>query len=344
MKTALSIFLLMAAPAFALPDAQPAQAVTAQSLSAEMDGYLAFLGRFSALPQTPFADVARDVVSGLKGGRYDALVMGETHTNPNELAAGVALVKDVKAAGIPIGMLLRESNLFPDTSFLAPETLVRTFANQFEPDAPIAKVIPMLNGGILITYTGHSHTSRTIRDNALAIKSFFGSYGPGKKLMTTIQDSLEKNGRKPVIVAMITEDSILDRISFMTLAEVTKNVTLPQAARQLDYLIRIWESKLPQRMKTGQLYFVRDPRHPEFYAGITSGQRMPLKLLAVKKTLVLPELAQWAGNTVLRGVECLPQMDETGTYFRVVVHKTGSDETFDRYISAATGQFVNMPS
>ena len=358
MKTILAAFLLAALPSIPPASAQSAASDAAflnalragheglalkaftrgladRGIAQRLSNYLDWYDLMERQPAADAAAMSRIVVDGLRSGAYTGLILGESHGVDDEDRAGRKLMSDVLDAGIPVGAFLREENLFPRTEPLdARRVRVLTYRNQFNPEADVQAGFKAAGKKILISYTGCAHT-------AVAIKDFFlytleegktWHYERGKRDMPTVEESFRGHHKKPLIVAMSAEDSVLSKIQSLFLKSlVGEGTDLPRLREDLVALVPIWNAQMAAYPARREIAFVRSPVQSDLYAGLTPTERRAFAVEAVSRILALPELAAWLGTDRIKGVESLrggsftpPNTRET--HYEVVVHKFSGEE------------------
>lgn len=306
------------------------------AISARLDELLGMFHQLELQPAMDLSAMSREVVQGLNSGAYNGVILGESHSVQPEINAGITIVKDILAAH-GIGAFSRESNIFPTADFLAEQGVpVLTFKNQFKPDPDVAAGLKAAGGKLLVTYTGHAHTSTRLKNYILytLLEGKPLGYAAGGKDMPTVEDSFLAARKKPVIVAMAAESRVLRRIEQLFLRGFIgeKGVSGAEYLGNLRALRAVWSDKvLTCPAHTEDIYFVRSPEQANLFVGITPGERRPLAVDAVISALSLPEFSAWLGEDTLKTVESLRASDETGVSHRVVARKL-SGETFERTI------------
>lgn len=299
---------------------------------------LAYLGWYDVMERQPgvgAAAMSAAVVAGLTSGRYTGLILGESHGVNAEDAAGRLIVGDALSAGLPIGAFLREEYLFPHTKGLdAARVPVLTYKNQFKPEDDVRAGLKAAGGKLLISYTGCAHTS-------VALKDFFlysleegktWHYERGKHDMPTVEESFRQHGKRPLIVAMVNEETVLSMIQQLFLKSLSDGTDRPRLSADLDAVLGAWNEQMaayPRR--PGPIAFVRSPDQPELYAGLTPSERRAFELEAVRRVLDLPELAAWLGGGAIKSVESLrggsftpPNTREW--HYDVIVHRASGGD------------------
>ena len=323
---------------FHIPAASPASRETAGlSAADQLDDWLGLFGRLELQPELGLDEITAEVTGGLRSGLYDGLIMGESHGIQPEIDAGIVITKAVlKAKGI--GAFSRESNLFPDTGFLEEKGVpVLTFKNQFKPGPDVQAGFQAAGEGLLATYTGHVHTSRLLKDyflyTLLEGKPF--GYGVNGKDMVTVEDSFLTAGKRPVIVGMVTEARVLNRIEqlFLRRSITADGVDASDYLAGLRAMRSAWEKRVMAYPRHDRdIYFVRSPGQPNLFVGITPCDRRPLAAEAVLEVLAGDDFKAWIGAEKMKYVESLWSSDETGIHYRVVARKF-SGETFERTVT-----------
>jgi hypothetical protein len=313
---------------------QTTRALADSGLEKRLDERLGWYDALEAQPAFGAAALSALIVDALRRGERRSLILGETHGVPVEQAAARGFVGALLDAGVPVGVFLREENLYPETGPLAARRVpVLTYRNQFEPEADVKAALKAAKGKLLISYTGAAHTAQHPKDyfqNTLLEAIPFG-YGPGLKDMPTVEDSLERRGLKPLIVAMLAESHAVERIQHMFLKDLPEDSSdLPALRRNLDALLSLWSRRLarwPSRAEP--IVFARDPRQADVIVGLTPGERRPLDLVAAAQVLALPEAAAWLGAARLTSVESLAGSSSgadgrvTERHWDVVLHAAG---------------------
>jgi len=295
-------------------------------IAEKLDRWMSVLHELETQPVLDLSAVSEDVLKGLKEGTYNGVILGESHSSAPEIASGIALVKDILGTR-GIGAFSRENFTFPDASFLEENKIpVLTFRNQFLPEADVKAGLKAAKKGILVTHTGHAHTARRLKDYILytleAGKNM--GYAPGGKDMPTVEDAFLKAGKKPVIVSMMTEETVLRRVERLFFAHLAgKNgVYANELLSDLQALGRVWDAKVSRYPSSpGKIFFVRFPGQNNFFVGITPGERKLSAMDAVAKVLPLPELAAWLGGEKIKFVESLFMSGPDGVSYKVVIHK-----------------------
>jgi len=306
------------------------------AIAAQLDEWLGLFDGLVRQPSLDLAAVSQEVLGGLGSGAYNGVILGESHGIPAEIASGISLTKDILAAR-GIGAFSRERETFPTIDFLeAAGVPVLTFKNQFKPEPDVQAGLKAAGKKLLVTYTGHAHTAVRLKNyflyTLLEGKPF--GYGPGGKDMVTVEDSFLKEGKKPVIVAMLTEARVLNRVQQLFLRKFIPEggTTGEEYLVNLRVLRTAWESKvLAYPAHAEDIYFVRAPEQANLMVGLTPGERKPLTLDAVIQVLSMPEFGAWAGSDKLKIVESLWGSDENGVSYRVVAHKF-SGEKFEHVV------------
>lgn len=307
-----------------------------EAISAQLDQWLGVFDGFQRQPAMDAKAMSDEVTAGLESGRYKGLIMGESHGTQAEFDAGIMIVKDV-LAGHGIGAFSRERETFPDTGFLeAAGVPVLTFKNQFKPDPDVQAGFSAARRKLLVTYTGHAHTSVRLKDyfvfTLLEGKPF--GYVPGGKDMPTVEESFLAKRKKPVIVAMLTEARVLRRVEQLFLRKLAgdSGVYGGELLANLRIVRELWEKKvLSYPVHKEDIYFARSPEQDNLFAGITPGERKPLALDAVLQVLTMPEFTAWLGSDKIRIMESLWGSDSSGVSYRVVAHKFNG-ETFEQTV------------
>jgi hypothetical protein len=309
------------------------------AIAAQFDEWLAVYNGFLAGSALDTAGMSREITAGLAAGRYNGVILGETHGVQAEFDAGITLTKDIlRAHGI--GAFSREHNLFPDDGFLgAAGVPVLTMKNQFKPEPDVNAGLGAARGRLLVTYTGHVHT-------AVKLKNYFVftllegrpfGYSPGGKDMPTVEEAFIKAGKRPVIAAMLSEERVLRRVEQLFLRKfIPADGAVPAEFLQNLRLLRgLWAEKVEAAPQgPGPIYFVRSPEQDNLFAGLTPGDRRPLAVGAVLEALDNAEFLAWAGADRLRMVEALWASDDGGVFYRVVARKF-SGEIFERTVKPA---------
>jgi hypothetical protein len=185
---------------------------------------------------------------------------------------------------------------------------VLTYRNQFVPEPDLAKALDKAGRGLVISYTGAAHTAKPPKDYFLytLLEGLWAGYGPGKKDMPTVEDSLDRRGRAPLIVAMLAEQHVVGRIQQMLLADiVAASPDLPALRSNVDSVLDLWARRFAQWPPREALAFAQDPRQPNVYVGMTPADRRPLELVAVARVLADPDLPAWLGPSRVTIVESL---------------------------------------
>lgn len=310
---------------------ETARASVQEARLLELLGPLDVWLRAPSLDADAMAAVVRD---GLGSGRFDGLVLGESHSVRDEIAFGERVVAEHAPR---LARFLKERNTFRDTSALrAAGVPVEVFPNQFKPVAEVERALRRSRGRPVATYTGHAHTADRLKDYLLYTLregERFG-YGPGGKDMPTVEDGFRAAGARPLIVAMATEARFLRRVESMLLRERMDDAPrAPVLLARVEALLDVWTRVLARYPRRSALYFVRDA-DSDLYLGLTPAAKTPMDALATRELLRDAAFADWAGDSRLRLVESLwgsaPGPDGAPVITRTVVAHALSGETFTR--------------
>ena len=282
-------------------------------LSKEIADRLGWYGQLDQKPGISAQSMSRIVVQGLKKGTYDAVIMGESHDNPIEQSAAHLIIGNILASGVHIGAFMSEATtvengapvgLFSPEPFINAHVSTGLFVNQFNPEADIERGLKMAGSGILITYTGSVHTSIAMRNYSQeSLKEpdlGWNKIFPGRP---TVEQSILRHQKHPIIIAMRDESSVLNWIEYSAIAQTSKNTNRTAFKENLAALKRAWDEEMSHLASRSTIGFIRSPNQPNLYLGITPSDRRPLEIEALIKTIHLPEFSQWIGNNKIISTE-----------------------------------------
>jgi len=326
-------FLLPSAPAHAglNRDAAFAAALDSKPLALEAaaskrrarwdDRLRKWLGPFDAAMSDAGLDpaaMAAATAAELGAGRYDALILGESHSVAAEQRAA-GLILRAAASARPVGAIIFENTdivnhstgarstkfIFPDTDWLAPAGIAAFgYKDHFNPEADLRAGLKAAGAGVFVSYTGSAHSCDRVKDHILhTLKVYFGPYGRTLDL-TTVEDVLRAKGRKPLIVAMVTEDYFVSRLQTLAIADVLDSQDrLEGVLTELDAAAKAWETRFQSYPSRADIRFVKTAQQSALFLGMTPGDRRPAQLSALLETLRSPELAAWLGGRKIKGLE-----------------------------------------
>ncbi|MBI5201919.1 MAG: hypothetical protein HY925_10065 [Elusimicrobia bacterium] len=287
---------------------------------------------------TPAAVLA-EVADGLAARRYKSLILGESHSVPEEKAFAKELLDLLLARGLKPASFIREQYTYDDASALtAAGVPVLDFRNQFQPEPEIDAALKKYRG-LPATYSGHAHSCDRVKDyvqNVLLAGLPFG-YGPGKKDMPTIEDSFEARGLKPAIVSMVEEEGMLSRIERMFLKDATAATpdlaSLRQGLKEASDAFKARMAALPGPAKG--IHFFRHPKQANLVLGITRDERRPLAIDSALEALSDPSVEAWLAGAPVESLESLRHSwgeadGSVRTGYTVILHK--SDDRLEREI------------
>lgn len=283
---------------------------------------LSWYGRAELPPGIDAARLSHAVVQGLRAGDYDSVVLGESHSNPQEVEAAETLIGAILESGLPVGAFLQEAadvvagdgkkgepvgifkNLRPLAAAKVPNLLMKS---QFAPDPDVEAGLAAAGKRLLITYSGSAHTSERARDlliKTLKIRDLgWGAVVPGRPV---IEQSLKRKRRKPVIIAMMEEAQILGAVESAVLEEASDGAPLARWQADLAAAREALEQAVAPFAPGSEIRFVQVPEQPGFYIGIAPGDRRPHVLTAALKASRSPELARWLGSRKVKRVSVWP--------------------------------------
>lgn len=300
------------------------------------------------------AGMAREAAADLGAGKHDALILGESHGIPAEQEAAGLILRAVTAAR-PIGAVLFENTdivnhatgarstkyLLDDTAWLKPagiETL--GYLAHFTPGPDLRAGLKAAAGRLLVSYTGSAHSGKRVKDYIMyTLGETFGPYGRGID-MTTVEDVLRAERRKPLIIAMVSELFILGHVERLVIREVVKSEDrLEGALAELDAAAKAWDGRVEAYPAASELRFVASAEQSGLFLGMAPADRRPGQLNALLETLRAPDFAVWLGGRKIKSLEAGRQGggDEAGRVvvtYRVVVRDEKGGE-FVRVIPAA---------
>ncbi len=309
---------------------QPIQRAAAQIAEHQLvDKYLRLLGaQFSWYGQAEqqnamdAAALSREIVAGLRQGTYDAVELGESHSNPTEQKAAQSIVGAILDGGVSVGDFLQEATsvvvgsgkntkpgepygIFPYTEpLVAAHVAVTLMKDQFNPGDDVKAGLKAAGPKILITYTGAAHTSARMRDYIIeTLKDSDLSWGkiyPGRPV---IEQALQKHHRKPVIIAMEEEPFVVDHVLGAAIKDSYQKASFEQWRANLAALQSAWDQATSGFKSSAQERFVRSSEQPNFYLGIAGGERRAFKLEAIEKIAALPELKAWLGDKKIKSAD-----------------------------------------
>lgn len=312
-----------------------------EELSRRLDG---LLGMFDALLRQPgFAadEMSRKIRAGFAASEYKGLVLGESHSVPHEIASGERFIREAVADG-RVGLFLKERNTFKAEDILEDAGIVvKVMSNQFAPVDDVKKGVKKARPRFLAVYAGHAHTCDRLKDYLLytLLEGRRFGYGRGGKDMPTIEDGFKKSRKRPVIVAMMTEERILRVIRGRFLKEAVGDGTdLATLVGRLELTRDVWRERLtayPPRL--GPIYFVEDPDQDNLFYGLTPSGRDTPDISAALDVLGGADLAAWLGGSRIRLVESLRGSNATPagvpyTYHHVIVHREDG-ERFEKTVN-----------
>ena len=259
------------------------------------------------------AQMSKIAVDGLKNGTYDAVIMGESHGNPIEQSAAHLILGSILSSGVHVGAFMAEAttvqngapiSLLSTEQFTKAKVPTALFDNQFNPEADIERGLKMAGSRIFITYTGSSHTSIAMRNYSQeSLKESdlgWNKIYPGRP---TVEQSILKHHKLPIIIAMREESSVLDWIEYSAIAQTSKNTTLAAFKENLAALKIAWDQSVSQFAPRTTIGFIPSPEQSNLYLGITPTDRRPLEIEALIKAANTPELSQWLGNKKILSAE-----------------------------------------
>lgn len=319
-------------------------AARAEGLAGRFERRLGFLLELRAQPPVPEDELARAVAAELGAGRADALLLGESHSDPAEFAAARRLFAAALGSRRRAAALLEESSL--SNSFARDPLLAQAgvahivFGNVVAPQAELRDARAAAPGGFLMSYTGHAHASERLRDfwlKDLELERIDG-WPRRRRVLTTVAEAVRAAGGKPLVVAMIRESGPLETAQRLFLRELPgKRGRRPGGlAAELGELIELWRgrfARLPAR--PAALYFARDRERAGTWYGLTPSDAVPDALLAARVTLASPEAAAFARGGRIVAVEAAREDAEGGSGIRVGL--TAEDgRALSRFVSLAT--------
>lgn len=257
--------------------------------------------------------IARIAADGVRRGVYDSVVIGESHNSAQEQEAARVVISGILGSGARVGAFLEEAvnvaggapeGLFPAVGQLAAAQVpIRLMRNQFNPDPDVAAGLKVAGNDILITYSGTNHTSALVRDYSIDTLQDsdlgWGQDYPGRPV---IEQSLRNRGRKPLVLAMIKESYVFDRILGAGLNEASNNVPLGLWKSNLASLQAAWQRAAAEFQAGAATRFIPVSGKPDFYVGITSESRRPLQVESLRRVAAMPDLARWLGNDKIKAV------------------------------------------
>ena len=291
------------------------------------------LGHFGTLLAAAGQDEAwmsGEIVARLTRKDADGFVLGESHSEPLEIAAGLRFLKDAMDAGVVFKELVREGNTFTGEALMASRGVpVTTFRTPFSPAPELKAALASSKPGLVAAYAGHAHTATVLKDYILKTLEM-------RKIlhlpdMPTIEDAYESTGRSPLIVALIAEDSMLGRVERLFIRELSaEKLTLEETLVRLEALRSAWMYRVPQGAPALPLRFLPFPGEKNLFVGLRAASRTPEELDALIEVMSTPSATLWAGSEELSGFECLysavgrPNAAPLVTY-TVVLKKGGSE-------------------
>ncbi|MDE1976395.1 MAG: hypothetical protein KGI84_03945 [Elusimicrobia bacterium] len=302
---------------------------------------LGWYGQADARPGLDPAAMSAVVVKGLKSGAYDGVIFGESHGNAREQAAARLIIGNILASGVKVGAFLSEATqvqggkpvgLFAPTQFAKAGVPTGLFVNQFNPEPDVARGLKMAGPGLLVTYTGSAHTSRKMRDFVYkTLKEsdlHWEKYFPGRP---TVEESFLRHGKRPIIVAMLEESTVLDWIEYLELRDATKDKSLEQFRENLIALDRAWKRQTGRFAPRQTIGFIQAPGQPNLYLGIAPTDRRPLELEALEKAASESAFDRWLGAGKVASAESEAQsscsaLGACNTQYQVYVY-SGPEES-----------------
>jgi hypothetical protein len=313
-----------------------------------------WLGPYDAAMAAPGLDpaaMARTAADGIGAGRFDALILGESHGDASEQGAAGLILRAVAASPRPFGAVIFENTdvinnatgvhstqyIFPDTAWLKPAGIEALgYKNHFTPEADLREALKAAGARPLASYTGSAHSAKRVKDYIMyTLGEHLGPYGRGLD-MTTVEDVLRGRGRKPLIVSMITESFLVQHIQpLMIKAALDSEDRLPGLLAELDAAAKAWDARFQAYPPAAALRFVASAEQSGLFLGMTPVDRRPAQLNALLETLRAPELAVWLGSRKLKSLEAGRQggSDAAGrevvTYHVVIRDQKGGEFTRD---------------
>ncbi len=283
---------------------------------------LSWYGRAAAQPGWGVSELSRAVVSSLKSGEADCLVLGESHSDLLERQTAQTLLAALLDAGIPLGAFLQEAStvmdsegrrgepegIFALTGRLEGERVpLILMANQFNPDRDVEKGLKASEGKVLVTYSGSAHTSGLMRDLIIETLKLpdmsWGRLVPGRPV---IERSLRRRGKKPVIVAMAREAQVFGAIESAVLAETAEGASLEAWREELAAAESAWNEVFAAFPPASAVRFAPVPEQEGFFIGMSPADRRPLGLGAALKVAGSEEFAGWLGGGRVEAVSVYP--------------------------------------
>lgn len=307
-----------------LPRASASRRVAAAASDAatRLDRWLGLVAEARGGAEIEAGALIDELSNGLSRGRWRSLILGETHSVREEKAFAARLMSALLDRRLVPAVFLRERHTYDDTSLLAAHGVpVLDYRNQFQP-APEVDAALKRYRGLLVTYAGHAHASERVKDyvqNVLEAGRPFG-YGPGLKDMPTIEDALAERGKRPAIVAMVSEEGMLSRIQYLFLKQASAPAPDgPTLRAGLREVLDAWAARMAALPDPGRgLRFLRHPSQGELFLGLTRGDRRARALEAAFEVLGLPDVQSWLGSEPVSNLESL-RRSSGGAHGGVVV-------------------------
>jgi hypothetical protein len=320
----------------ALPIKAFARDVEDRRIAQQLSAYLDWYDLMERQPAIDVPAMTATIAAGLRSGAYTSLILGESHGVDAEERASQQLVGGALDSGVPVGAFLREENLYPNTQALEARHIpVLTYKNQFKPEDDVKAGLKAAGKGLLISYSGCAHTADRIKDFFLYTleEGKTWHYEKGKHDMPTIEQSFLSHRKKPLIVAMSAEETILSKVQSLFLKGLVGNGTdLDHLKGDFDALLSAWGQQMTAyALRTEPIIFARSPEQPNLYAGLTPSDRRAFEIEAARKILGLPELAAWLGADKIKSVESLKAGSFTPPstrewHYDVIVHSASKGD------------------
>lgn len=258
--------------------------------------------------------MASSLIAGIASGRYDSLILGESHGEKAEQDAAKTFLRGLASSPAKVAAVIFEETqtsdgsvqyIFQDTAWLTQAGIaVLGYKDHFNPEQDVKAALKTAGKDVLISYTGSAHSARRVKDYVLyTIDDRLGPYGRGGRDMVTIEDVFRKHHRRPLIVSMVSESFILDRIQGLLLDEIGGSQKGLEAVRSaLDAAADAWKEQFASYPAVEGIRFRRFPGQDDLYAGLTAGERRPLQLSAVAEVLRSQDFEQWLGSGKIKSL------------------------------------------